>query len=164
MGDTGSLFLGFLLANIAILTCQKSTTATALGIPILALGVPISDTAIAFTRRVLGGRSPFVADRRHLHHVLHAIGVKPRRAVIIIHLGTGLLCASALCAILFGPRYLYAGVASLAAGLAWLYWLHQRHGARARGGAAAEVPAGDSPTDARPAAAGDLLKAANLPD
>ena len=59
----------------------KSTAALVLGIPILALGVPISDITIAFTRRLLSRRSPFVADRNHLHHVLDqwfAQEVKPR--------------------------------------------------------------------------------------
>ncbi|MBI1785855.1 undecaprenyl/decaprenyl-phosphate alpha-N-acetylglucosaminyl 1-phosphate transferase [Candidatus Sumerlaeota bacterium] len=128
MGDTGSLFLGFLLANISILTFQKSTTATALGIPLLALGVPIADTVIAFTRRVVNGRSPFVADRHHLHHVLHRIGVSQRFAVAVIHGGTGLLCVFALLSVMVDSRAIYLGGAALLGGLVWLYRLMTRHG------------------------------------
>ena len=49
MGDTGSLFLGFLLANLSIVTMYKTGAAVMLGIPLLALGVPIADITIAFT-------------------------------------------------------------------------------------------------------------------
>ncbi len=121
MGDTGSLFLGFLLANVAILTSQKSTTTAALGIPILALGVPISDTVIALTRRILKGRSPFVADRHHLHHVLHRLEISRRFAVIVIYSGTGLLCVFALLSIVFDARVLFLGWGTLAVGLLGLY-------------------------------------------
>ncbi len=127
MGDTGSLFIGFLLANIAVLTFQKSTTATALGIPILVLGVPLADTAIAFSRRILTGRSPFVADRHHLHHVLHRIGVTRSFAVVVIHLGTGVLCVFALLSVIVDPRTIYLGVAALLCGLVWLYALARTH-------------------------------------
>lgn len=127
MGDTGSLFLGFLLANVSVLTYRKYTTAVMLGIPILALGVPIADTLLAFTRRIVQGRSPFVPDRHHLHHVLHRIGISSRVAVIIIYSGTGLLCGISLLAMKFSnPRTLLYGVVLLSCGLTWLYALVHR--------------------------------------
>ena len=126
MGDTGSLFLGFLIANISILTFQKSTAAAGLGIPILVLGVPLADTFIAFWRRILNGRSPFVGDRHHLHHVLHHLGIAQKFAVVVIHVGTGLLCLSAILSLLYGVWSLGVGVAILTIGLIWIFALHKR--------------------------------------
>lgn len=125
MGDTGSLFLGFVIANLSLLTSHKTATATALGIPIVALGVPIADTVIAFSRRVLRGQSPFVADRDHLHHVLARVGMRARTAVLVIHIGTGVLCAFALASSV-DPRALFFGVGTLVCGLAWLFVLVRR--------------------------------------
>jgi len=127
MGDTGSLFLGFLLANLSVLTFSKETTATALAIPILALGVPIADTLLAFMRRVLNGRSPFVADRHHLHHVLFRVGMTSRRAVMIIHAGTGILCICSLLSILLGIKYQMLGYLILLCGLLGLYFRVRQH-------------------------------------
>ena len=69
------MFLGFLLAAVSIWTQQKGATAAALLIPVLALGLPILDTTVSFVRRVRQGRSPFSADRGHLHHRLLALGL-----------------------------------------------------------------------------------------
>lgn len=127
MGDTGSLFLGFVLANLSILSFSKETTATALAIPILALGVPIADTMLAFMRRVLNGRSPFVADRHHLHHVLFRVGMTSRRAVMIIHTGTGVLCICSLLSMLMGIQFQMLGYLILLIGLLGLYVRVRRH-------------------------------------
>jgi UDP-GlcNAc:undecaprenyl-phosphate/decaprenyl-phosphate GlcNAc-1-phosphate transferase len=81
MGDTGSLFLGFALATLAVESHQKSTTAVAILVPITAMGLPLLDTGLAMIRRVAGGKHVFQADREHIHHRLLAMGLTHRRAV-----------------------------------------------------------------------------------
>lgn len=85
LGDCGSLFLGYTLATSSVLTNHKTSTALALALPILALGVPIFDTLLSMTRRVLQGRSPFSADREHIHHRLLALGLPHRKAVLMLY-------------------------------------------------------------------------------
>jgi UDP-GlcNAc:undecaprenyl-phosphate GlcNAc-1-phosphate transferase len=70
MGDTGSMFLGFVLATSSITTSQKSGAAIGILVPVLALGLPIMDTLLAITRRALRGRPIFSADKEHIHHRL----------------------------------------------------------------------------------------------
>ena len=85
MGDTGSMFLGFVLATSAIQTNQKSSTAVAVLIPGIALGLPIMDTLLAMGRRALRGRSMFQADKEHIHHRLLARGLSHRQAVLVLY-------------------------------------------------------------------------------
>ena len=70
MGDTGSMFLGFVLAAVSLKTSSKSGTAVAMLVPIISLGLPIMDTLLAMTRRMLLGRPMFSADKEHIHHRL----------------------------------------------------------------------------------------------
>lgn len=85
LGDSGSMFLGFILSAVSIWTQQKGPTAVALLIPVLALGLPILDTTLSFVRRVRKGVSPFAADREHLHHRLLALGLSHRNAVLTLY-------------------------------------------------------------------------------
>ncbi len=85
MGDSGSMFLGFVLAVTSIQTSQKRGTAVAILIPIVSLGLPIMDTLLAMARRFLSGRSMFRADREHIHHRLLALGFTHRRAVLFLY-------------------------------------------------------------------------------
>lgn len=96
MGDTGSLFLGFTLAGIAVQGTLKSATTIALAVPLLALGLPILDTTLAITRRFLHGRPIFQADRGHLHHRLLALGLSQRQAVLILYFVSGCFGLSAV--------------------------------------------------------------------
>jgi lipopolysaccharide/colanic/teichoic acid biosynthesis glycosyltransferase len=86
MGDTGSLFLGFLIAALAVKGLQKSEGNISLLVPIIALAVPIGDTSLAFFRRIYQGHHPFSPDRDHLHHRLLFLGLSHRQAVHIIYL------------------------------------------------------------------------------
>jgi UDP-GlcNAc:undecaprenyl-phosphate GlcNAc-1-phosphate transferase len=86
MGDTGSLFLGFLLAAIALRGLQNSAGNIDLLIPIITLTVPIGDTTLAFFRRLNRGQHPFSPDKDHLHHRLLFLGLSHRQAVHIIYL------------------------------------------------------------------------------
>lgn len=86
MGDTGSTFLGFILAILSIEGTMKSVTALALAIPILVLGLPIFDTLFAIFRRILNGKPIGEADRGHIHHRLLDMGISHRMAVIILYI------------------------------------------------------------------------------
>jgi UDP-GlcNAc:undecaprenyl-phosphate GlcNAc-1-phosphate transferase len=96
MGDTGSMFLGFVLSTSAIQTNQKSSTAVAVLIPGIALGLPIMDTLLAMGRRALRGRPMFQADKEHIHHKLLARGLTHRQAVLVLYGFCVLLGAFAL--------------------------------------------------------------------
>jgi UDP-GlcNAc:undecaprenyl-phosphate GlcNAc-1-phosphate transferase len=86
MGDSGSMFLGFVLATTSILgNSIKSSTTVAILVPFVALGLPIIDTLLAMLRRVLERRPIFSADRGHIHHQLLAMGLTHRRAVLILY-------------------------------------------------------------------------------
>ncbi|GAB6137292.1 MraY family glycosyltransferase [Halanaerobaculum tunisiense] len=86
MGDTGSMFLGFMLGVISITGALKSITTVTFILPILALGVPICDTLFAIIRRRLQGQPIFKADRNHLHHQLLDLGLTQWQVVLIIYL------------------------------------------------------------------------------
>jgi UDP-GlcNAc:undecaprenyl-phosphate/decaprenyl-phosphate GlcNAc-1-phosphate transferase len=96
MGDTGAMFLGYMLACIAVIGPFKSATAIAVFVPLLVLGVPIFDTVTGIIRRLLAGKSPLAADRGHIHHRLIDRGLSVRQAVLTIYLLTAGLCLLAL--------------------------------------------------------------------
>ena len=85
MGDSGSMFLGTVLAATAINTNSKNDTAIAIAVPILALGVPILDTLLVIVRRRARGLPLMAADRGHLHHRLIHLGISHRRAVLLLY-------------------------------------------------------------------------------
>ena len=85
MGDTGSLFLGFIISVIALLGF-KTATITSLIIPLLTLFVPIIDTFFAMCRRILKGERIDHADKEHLHHQLLKTTKSTRKTVIIMYL------------------------------------------------------------------------------
>ena len=86
MGDTGSLFLGFMIAAISLKGLQKSDGNVALLIPVVALALPLGDSALALIRRLNQGHHPFHADKDHLHHRLILLGLSHKQAVYIIFL------------------------------------------------------------------------------
>ena len=85
MGDTGALFLGFMLAAISIEGVMKSVATIAVIVPILILGVPIFDTTFAIFRRLLNGQSIMAADKGHLHHRLLNKGFSQKKTVLILY-------------------------------------------------------------------------------
>ena len=85
MGDTGSMFLGFMLAGISVIGAVKTTATITLVIPLLALGVPIMDTSFAIIRRYRGGVPIFKPDKGHLHHRLLDKGFSQRQAVLLVY-------------------------------------------------------------------------------
>lgn len=96
MGDTGSMFLGYMLAGISIIGAVKSAATIALIVPILALGLPILDTAFAIIRRYRGGVPIFKPDRGHLHHRLLDLGFTQKQAVLLMYVISAVLGLSAI--------------------------------------------------------------------
>ncbi|BDG09634.1 MraY family glycosyltransferase [Anaeromyxobacter paludicola] len=96
MGDTGSMFLGFVLAVSSIQTAHKSSAAVALAIPVVALGLPIADTLLAMARRAVRGVPLFAADRDHIHHRLLERGLTQKQAVRALWAASALLGCSAV--------------------------------------------------------------------
>jgi UDP-GlcNAc:undecaprenyl-phosphate GlcNAc-1-phosphate transferase len=85
LGDSGALLIGFCLAALSIQGSQKSTTAVAVAIPILAFGLPVVDTTITIARRLISGKPIFRGDREHIHHMLLARGWSQRRVVLVLY-------------------------------------------------------------------------------
>ncbi|MDN5344132.1 MAG: UDP-GlcNAc:undecaprenyl-phosphate/decaprenyl-phosphate GlcNAc-phosphate transferase [Clostridia bacterium] len=96
MGDSGSMFLGFNLAALATIGLTKSATVVSLFVPVVILGLPILDTALAIVRRFLNHRPIFAPDKGHLHHRLLAQGLTQRQAVGVIYLVDACLGGSAI--------------------------------------------------------------------
>ena len=86
LGDSGSMLLGYLIAALALVEgTRKAETALALLVPLIALGLPLFDTALAVLRR-WSRRLPLSgADRQHIHHVLISLGLSHRKAVLILY-------------------------------------------------------------------------------
>jgi UDP-GlcNAc:undecaprenyl-phosphate GlcNAc-1-phosphate transferase len=86
MGDCGSQMLGLSVGALALLATQGETCALSAALPLLLLGLPIMDTLTVMLTRIRAGRSPFAADRNHLHHRLLSLGFAHREAVFLIYL------------------------------------------------------------------------------
>jgi UDP-GlcNAc:undecaprenyl-phosphate GlcNAc-1-phosphate transferase len=85
LGDSGSLFVGFSLAALSLQGAQKSLTAVAVAIPIMAFGLPVVDTGVSVARRFLSGKPIFQGDREHIHHMLLERGWSQRRVVLVLY-------------------------------------------------------------------------------
>ena len=96
LGDTGSMLLGYILATLSVLGTYKSYTALSLLVPLVALGVPVADTALAIVRRWRTRRPIFEADAEHLHHHLLRRGLTQRQTAAVLYLVTATLGAGAL--------------------------------------------------------------------
>lgn len=89
LGDSGSLFIGFMLAVLSVHGSIKSATAVLVAIPLFALAVPLLDVSVSILRRWLRGVPIFSPDARHIHHRLLALGLTPGRASIVLCLVAG---------------------------------------------------------------------------
>lgn len=88
IGDTGSNFLGFMLAVVSILGVAKTYTAAVIVLPVIVLGLPIFDVMFAIVRRIVKGKSikaVFKPDKGHLHHRLVGKGFSQKQAVLILY-------------------------------------------------------------------------------
>lgn len=96
MGDTGSTFLGYVLAVVSIQGLFKYYTLISFVVPFLMLGLPIFDTCFAFIRRIAHGQSPMHADRSHIHHRLIDMGLNQKQAVAVLYVISAILGLSAV--------------------------------------------------------------------
>ncbi|HEX8905122.1 MAG TPA: MraY family glycosyltransferase, partial [Longimicrobiaceae bacterium] len=108
LGDSGSLFVGFLLAVLSVASSTKSSTAVLAAVPLLALGLPLTDVALAMLRRWLRGVSFASADRRHIHHQLLALGLSQRRAALVMYVVSTALAGVAVTIVFSPPRLVLA--------------------------------------------------------
>lgn len=99
MGDTGSMFLGFVVGAVAISLTQDGLNPQPPIVPLVALAIPLADTAWAVIRRTARGDPFFVADRGHIHHQLLRAGLTQRDAMLIL---SAVSAALAVIAVLLG--------------------------------------------------------------
>jgi len=107
MGDTGSMFLGFLMAIIGMIGNRKSVVGITLLVPILLMLFPIIDTALAIFRRIKKKKSIFKPDKMHLHHRLLALGIGYKRVLYIIYLINLYLGFVALLSLVLRKEYIF---------------------------------------------------------
>ncbi len=115
MGDTGSNFLGFMLAVITLISSQKGPVAISLIIPIIALGFPALDTFLAIIRRTTSGVKVFEADKSHFHHKLLLLEKSQRRVVLTLYFLT--LCFGLIAMSLTDLKGIYAIFAVVLTGI-----------------------------------------------
>ena len=96
MGDTGAMFLGYILATMSIQGLFKFYTIISFAVPFLILGLPIFDTCFAILRRVAKGQSPMAPDRGHIHHRLIDMGLTQKQTVAVLYVISAILGLSAV--------------------------------------------------------------------
>lgn len=130
MGDTGSTFLGFMLATMSISGFFKFYAIISFAVPFLILGLPIFDTVSAIGRRILEGRSPMSPDRGHVHHRLVDMGFNVKQAVAILYAISGTLGLAAVVLTTSGEMkamvLVLAVIVAVAIGT-WIVWTISRN-------------------------------------
>ncbi|MBN8549656.1 MAG: hypothetical protein J0M12_10105 [Deltaproteobacteria bacterium] len=115
LGDTGSMFLGFTVAAVSLGTCSKGTLLASIGVPLLAVGVPIFDTLLAIWRRSVRRAFPELTgrvagtgvmhfDMDHLHHRLIRSGLTQRKVAVMLYLTNASLVFVGLASLLFSAQ------------------------------------------------------------
>lgn len=108
VGDSGALVIGFLLAAMAIRGTTGIEETVFLSVPVLVMGLPVLDTMLSATRRVLDRRHPFGRDTDHIHHRLEALGASPVGILAFVYVLSGLFAGAAL-----ATHYLHSFVLEL---------------------------------------------------
>lgn len=85
LGDSGALFIGFMLAALSVEGAQKASTAVAVAIPIMAFGLPMLDTGFTIVRRFISGKRLFTGDLEHIHHMLLQRGWSQRKTALVLY-------------------------------------------------------------------------------
>lgn len=108
MGDTGSMFIGYVIGAFSVDGAVKTAAAVSLLVPAIVMGLPIMDTAFAILRRYRNGRPIFAPDKGHFHHRLLALGLNQKQAVLLMY---GITAALGIAAVLFAElRGVWAAV------------------------------------------------------
>lgn len=123
LGDTGSMFLGFTFASIALSTGSKGTFLASLGVPLLAVGIPVFDTILAIWRRSMralltsGSKSGLMQpDAEHLHHRLRRQGLSQYQVAVLLYVINGLLVLTGLLSMVFRDQALGIFLVAFVAG------------------------------------------------
>lgn len=164
MGDSGSLFLGYMLAVYSLDLSAHADPTMALLIPVVALGMPITDTTVAIARRFVSGKAIFAPDRDHIHHRLREV-FSHRGSVLLLYFAALWFGVAAYLMAAF-PAYLgygvfgmvilttgvglrvlgYLQVREVARGLRYRFIKHRRRQAAGTDGQE-DVPVEESPVD-----------------
>lgn len=125
LGDTGSLLIGLMIGVIGVQGSLKGPSTISILFPILAMGLPISDTAMAIFRRWVRHLPLSSADRRHVHHLLIGLGLNPRQAALLLYCFSSFLCGAVLLGVALKSEFL-ALVLGVSGCLAFLLILTSR--------------------------------------
>jgi len=106
LGDSGSMLIGLLIGVIGVQGSIEGPSAISILFPILAMGLPISDTAMAIFRRWVRNLPLSAADRRHVHHLLIGLGLDPRQAALMLYCFSGFLCGVVMLGVALQNEYL----------------------------------------------------------
>ncbi|MDR2616076.1 MAG: undecaprenyl/decaprenyl-phosphate alpha-N-acetylglucosaminyl 1-phosphate transferase [Oscillospiraceae bacterium] len=130
MGDTGALMLGYVLSTVSIMGLFKFFAIISFAVPFLVIGLPLFDTGLAFTRRILKGQHPMHRDRGHFHHRLVDMGLSQKQAVAVLYVISAVLGLAAVVITTSGEaRAIMIVVALVVAVAIGLYILGARRGA-----------------------------------
>lgn len=137
MGDAGSQLLGFATGVLSVHVTQTATTQLSAALPILLLALPILDTTSVMVQRIADGRSPFSADKNHIHHKLLALGFQQHEAVMLIYVIQATLFVIAyfmryqsdlqIVAVVIGFFVLFIATMQAAARFGWRVRQHSTH-------------------------------------
>lgn len=126
LGDSGSLFIGIVLACIGVISLFKAATATFVTVPLILFGLPLLDTTSVFLGRLFRGAPLFRADQTHVHHRLLQLGLNHKQAALFLYCIAMMLGAAAVFLTLQqSPATFLTGVV-LAVGLLAFLWLARR--------------------------------------
>ena len=120
MGDTGSMFLGYIISSVSVMGNMKTAAAAVLIVPLIALAVPITDTLLAIVRRKSSGVPIFSPDKNHLHHRLLAKGLNQKQVVLVMYALTAFFSCVAL--LIIHLQLLLGAVIVAAALIVFILW------------------------------------------
>jgi UDP-GlcNAc:undecaprenyl-phosphate GlcNAc-1-phosphate transferase len=106
LGDSGAMLIGLLIGVVGVEGSLEGPSAISILFPILAMGLPISDTAMAIFRRWVRNLPLCAADRRHVHHLLIGLGLNPRQAALMLYCFSGFLCGTVMLGVALRNEYL----------------------------------------------------------
>jgi UDP-GlcNAc:undecaprenyl-phosphate GlcNAc-1-phosphate transferase len=161
MGDTGALFLGYSFAVLSVQGVFKLHAVLSFLVPLMIFALPLFDMIFAIVRRLCAGKSPFAADRGHIHHRLIDMGFTQKQSVAIAYVLTGILGLAAVLLTVSGAMKAMIMLGAIlvvgAIGIRIImgatpsskFWHHVKHGPPAHPEA---EPAHDTPADAAEAA------------
>jgi len=96
LGDSGALFLGFIMGALGIAYSFRNGNPPSFTIPVLVVFLPVLDTLYVIGHRIVQRKNPFLPDRRHLHHILLELGIQEFHVVLIIYVMTISFCVLAI--------------------------------------------------------------------